>query len=426
MKMTTWNTLFNNSKKSVSPQDSASLTIKAKRPWRVTMLVLLAGAFASLSALAQEHPTAGSSDAAVTAEDSAAVLAYWTPERLSNAKPMPLVEADMSVGTGVASAPTSQEPQVFVEGQRPEINTPPSFNGPYIGAAQAENPGSIASQPLAFSYVYPFSTYYNNSYAGYPSKTIGRLFFTLEGSDYSCSASVIRAHTLVTARHCVFDYSTGKFGSNWVFYPDYNNGKADTSIGTGTWTAEFAFTWTTGAAGMNYDIGLLALHDENGKGCHGDTGTNPIEHYTGYLGYTTGGDFSQRQWAVFGYPGETNTTDGNPFNGNWEIRTDAATGNVNDSIGGIYTNTIEIGSDMTGGASGGPWIIGYNPGGSSTFTYGSNNTYKANTHNDGNFANSVNSFKFTSPSHPLAINGPEFDGYNFSNLLTAYNKHSCS
>src|ERR1039458_4818510 len=32
---------------------------------------------------------------------------------------------------------------------------------------------------------------------------------------------------------------------------------------------------------------------------------------------------------------------------------------------------------------------------------------------------------WASPNQPLAINGPEFEGYNFLNLLTAYNGLSC-
>jgi len=252
---------------------------------------------------------------------------------------------------------------------------------------------------------------------------VGRLFFSLEGGNFSCSASVIRPHTLVTARHCMFDYSTGTFGSNWAFYPDFNNGKADTAIGGGIWFAEFAFTWVSGAPGFNYDIGLLAMHDANGQGCYLINDTATTELYTGFLGYTYNGDYSQRQWAVFGYPAETNSEDGNPFNGKWQIRSDAATGHVNDDIGGNFTNTVEIGSDQTGGTSGGPWIIGYNPGTSKTFKFGANSMFGSN---NGNFVNSVNSFKFTNPDHGLAINGPEFNDYNLLNLLTAYNSVTCN
>jgi V8-like Glu-specific endopeptidase len=372
--------------------------------------------------MAQDRPTVGKSPA-LTADETANVAAYWTVDRLSHAKPMELLKADRPQGSGAATEAISHGAQGFAEGMRPEVSLPDSFTGPYMGAPETE---STEAQPQGFSYVYPYSTYYNAAFASYPSKTVGRLFFTLEGNNYSCSASVIRPHTLVTARHCTFDYNTGTFGSNWAFYPDLNNGKADTAIGGGVWFAEFAYTWVSGAAGFNYDIAFLAMHDANGTGCHGDSGTQPIEHYTGYLGYTYNGSYDQRQWTVLGYPAETNGDDGNPFNGNWEIRTEASTGNVNDNIGGNFTNTVEIGSDQTGGTSGGPWIIGYNPGGPKNFTYGSNNTFVFGTHNDGNYANSVNSFKFTSPEHGLAINGPEFNDYNFLNLLTGYNGVVCN
>jgi hypothetical protein len=77
------------------------------------------------------------------------------------------------------------------------------------------------------------------------------------------------------------------------------------------------------------------------------------------------------------------------FNGKFLIRSDAATGHVNDDIGGAYTNTVEVGSDQTGGTSGGPWLIGYNPGTVATFKFGANSLFGSN---NGNFVNSVNSF----------------------------------
>ena len=377
--------------------------------------LLLAGALVTFSALAQNHPIAGASKEA-TATDAANTMSYWTLERLANAKPMELLEADRSEAT--EAAPASKGPQVFVKGGLPEVNLAPALGGPKIAPS---TPGQPEAEDLAFSYVYPYSTYYNTDWGSYPSKTIGRLFFTLEGVDYSCSASVIRPFTLVTARHCTFDYATGKFGSNWIFYPDLNDGKADTAIGGGKWLGAIAYTFVANAPNFEYDIAFIALHDQDGRGCGGNSGTHPINYYTGYLGYTYNGSFSQRQWAVFGYPAETGS-DGNPFNGNWQIRSDAATGNINTASG--FTDTVEVGSDQTGGASGGPWIIGYNPGSGSTATFSSNNVFSG--HGDGNFVNSVNSFKFTSPSHPLAINGPEFLTANFVNLLSDYNSYAAS
>jgi hypothetical protein len=34
--------------------------------------------------------------------------------------------------------------------------------------------------------------------------------------------------------------------------------------------------------------------------------------------------------------------------------------------------------------------------------------------------NGLNSFKWTNPSHPLSINGPEFNQNNFNQLYTDY------
>jgi hypothetical protein len=327
---------------------------------------------------------------------------------------MDLLQAD-SRNMGPQQSLPKSGPQGFAEGQRPTLSLP----------ADAEQLmkalGDDTQQPDAadFTYVYPFTTYADPDFAKYPEATVGTLFFSLEGGNFRCSASVIRPHTLVTARHCVYDYGTGTWATNEVFYPGWTAGHANKKFGNG-WVWRTALTWTGGAPGFNYDIAFIQMADHSGSGCNGSSGTPPVESYTGFLGYTYNGDYSQRQWAVLGFPAATNSADGNPFDGKYLIRSDAATGHVNDDLGGDFTNTVEVGSDQTGGASGGPWLIGYNPGTSKTAKYGSNSLIGG-----GNYANSVNSFKFTSPSHPLAINGPEFDDYNFANLLTIYNGISC-
>jgi hypothetical protein len=375
----------------------------------------------TVGAIGQKHPVATTNtNKALSADETAAVAAYWTPERMASAKPMELIAADPT-NVGEAQTIAKRGPQVLAEGKRPKLNLPADTETSEQ-VVRSQESGNEAAVPAAFTYEYPFTTYADPDHAKYPEATVGTLFFTLEGADFRCSASVIRPHTIVTARHCVFDYSTSTWASNEVFYPGWTAGKLNKKFG-GAWVWRVAETWTSGAPGFNYDIAFLQLADHSGSGCNGSSGTSPVEDYTGYLGYAYNGDFSQRQWAVLGYPAAVNTTDGNPFAGKFLIRSDAATGNVNDNLGGDFTNTVEVGSDQTGGASGGPWIIGYNPATAATFKFGANSTL--GTSNDGNYANSVNSFKFTSPNHPLAINGPEFDDYNFLNLLTDYETLSC-
>ena len=374
-----------------------------------TMLLVVAMASPRLNA--QQSPRAGTSEA-MNVDDVAAVASYWTPERLAAAKPMDLINVDPSV-TSSPTHPSEQGPQGFAKGALPTTNLPADVSQPLIQALGESEAGLVVP---GFSYVYPFDTYSDPSYNIYPDQTVGRLFFVLDGVDYSCSASVIRPHTLVTARHCVYNYSDGHWATNETFYPALFNGSSNGKYG-GAWYGRRSATWVSGSATLDYDIGFIQLFDHNRTGCGGSSHTPSIEAYTGYLGYTWNGNFSQRQWAIFGYPAETNSGDGNPFNGNWMIRSDAATGQVA-SFG--YTNTTEVGSDQTGGTSGGPWIIGYN---AINSTYGANNVFI--THGDGDYVNSVNSFKFTSPNHSLAINGPQFQTYNFINLLTIYNTLSC-
>jgi hypothetical protein len=209
----------------------------------------------------------------------------------------------------------------------------------------------------------------------------------------------------------VYDYSTGVWATNEVFYPAWTAGKPSTKYGA--WVYRVLATWVSGAHGFNYDLGFIQLADKAGYGCNGSSGTPPIEAYTGFLGWAYGGSYAQRQWTIVGFPAQK-AADGAPFDGKFLIRTDAATGHINDDIGGDFTNTVEVGSNQTGGTSGGPWIIGYNPAAKAKVKYSGNNLFGSPS---GNWANGVNSFKFTSPSHPLAINGPEFFDYNFYNLL---------
>lgn len=375
--------------------------------------IVLAVVMASPQLNAQESPKVGTSPI-VKEADVADVTSYWTSERLRSAKPMDLIEVDPNVAPTVTQ-PADKGPRGFAEGRRPTANLPADASERLMQALGEQESPQVSL--AAFSYVYPFDTYADPDYNSYPDQTIGRLFFTLDGQNYSCSASVIRPHTLVTARHCVYNYSDGHWATNEVFYPALYNGSSNGKYG-GAWHGRRSATWVSGAASLDYDIGFIQLFDHNDSGCGGSSRTPPIEAYTGFLGYTWNGDFSQRQWAIFGYPAATNSVDGNPFNGNWMIRSDAATGQVA-SFG--YTNTTEVGSDQTGGTSGGPWIIGYCPGPNSTFC--ANNVFI--THGDGDYVNSVNSFKFTSPDHSLAINGPQFQTYNFLNLLSFYNTLSC-
>jgi V8-like Glu-specific endopeptidase len=350
----------------------------------VTMSVLIY--MGPVCAFAQSAAVAGGQRFDNSAMASAS--AYWTEERLQNAQPMPLLD----VSGEVPSAPTTAN-----SGGGSSPGGPPSLSltPPRVLRAAANTTVNVNPLSVTYSYPYPFTRYfvYSPLYDGinndlYPYSTIGRLFFTLGGVDHSCSASVAHPHTLITARHCIFNYvapSGGQFATNVVFYPNWQNGVNPLM---GAWPARWLYTWISNAPNYNYDIGFIQLFDDDRVGCGGSLGANPIEAYTGWLGWEWGFDYTRKHWDAIGYPADP------PFDGRWMTESESSTGDLN--VFG-FTDTIEIGSDQTGGASGGPWLLYFSPGG-------------------GAYVNGVNSFKFTSPDHSNAMNSPQFWQYNYANL----------
>jgi hypothetical protein len=109
--------------------------------------------------------------------------------------------------------------------------------------------------------------------------------------------------------------------------------------------------------------------------------------------------------------------EGSPFEGNYLYQDNGATGAVN-PLGS--TNIVEAGNPQTGGTSGGPWVIGFDPG-NATDPNPINNTNPTSK----NLANGVNSFIWTKPAEPLALNGTIFQASNFWNLYTFLRSQPC-
>jgi V8-like Glu-specific endopeptidase len=406
----------------------------SRSAWPVLGVALVLG-IAQVSVVAQQ-PTAksGASNAAPVLKFQANTAAlttgeYWTADRMAAAKPLPLprsapgsvdldpqvinrlaISKSESMKTGPGGLPTLRG----LSTQAVPTERFPLSTGDSLDNDSLDNE-SLSPESTPFSYAFPFNNFRTGINNQYPYTTVGKLFFTIPAGasepagDYVCSGSVtLNSHTVLTARHCMFDIATGKWYGNWTFYPGWNNG-SNAALGGG-WKVNFAYTWVSNAPNWYWDIGFLSMHDSTGKGCGGDSG-KVIGAYTGWLGYAYGGDYTQRQWNIFGYP------QGKPFEGNYLYQDNGATGQVN-PLG--TSGIVEIGNPQTGGTSGGPWILGFNPG-NATDPSPSNNTFPTYF----NLANGVNSFQWTSPAEPLAINGPEFNGDNFWNLYVAYSKILC-
>ncbi|MBV8553347.1 MAG: trypsin-like serine protease [Acidobacteriaceae bacterium] len=368
-------------------------------------------------AIAQNSVRPSAGKIQFTDSQIAATNSYWTPERLANAKPLPLPKVDRSLAAIMANAsPIASEPKMSGKGGLPSVKlTPENESSEPIRLNQGDEEMTELSgiQPEGFNYVMPFSNHRVPA-LNYPYSTVGKIFFFVPAGasepsgEYVCSGAVaLNNHTVLTARHCMYDVNTHVWYSNWIFYPAYNNGP-NAAYHNG-WTIRKASTWTGGS--WDYDIGFLQLNDDRGYGCNGSSGGYPIGAYTGWLGYAYGGDYSQRQWDVFGYPQAA------PFNGSYQYDDEAATGVLN-PLGAA--NIVEIGNPQTGGTSGGPWVLGLDPEAQAD-PVPTNNVWPTLT----NLANGLNSFKWTNPNQPEAINGPAFFQYNFWNLYVYYVGQSC-
>ncbi|MGZ8667418.1 MAG: hypothetical protein ACXWZM_09960 [Solirubrobacterales bacterium] len=276
----------------------------------------------SASARAPE-PAAAGSGAALEAKpvhrDPAAVREYWTARRMREARPAGLrLDPSRRTGSAATVAPTT-------------------------AAGPARIPPARAAVDASS----------NNT--GFPERVHGKVFLTINGGslpgDYVCSGTVVtsNAHTLAwTAGHCVNDPEFGGgFATNWTFVAGYRNGQRP----FGTWPATALFTtrgWREDID-IRLDLGAATLaRDDRGRG---------IEDLLGARGIAFNQPRDQR-FDIFGYPAMTNPLSTPPrfdFDGQrlWRCAS-PLTGS--DDPPGPGPETIQVGCDMTGGASGGSWV----------------------------------------------------------------------
>ena len=184
--------------------------------------------------------------------------------------------------------------------------------------------------------------------------TAGRVFFTYQGRQASCSGNAVTSgnkSTVITAGHCV--KLDGAFHTNWVFVPGYNNGNAP----FGTWTARATMATPQWVASedINYDVGAAVVNQLNGQS---------LTDVVGAQGVAFNQARGQAMYA-FGWPAAA------PYDGTKMIYCSGTTFNA------LISDGIGMTCDMTGGSSGGPWFLSFNEA-SGTGTLNSVNSYKIN------------------------------------------------
>ncbi|MEA3274605.1 MAG: hypothetical protein U9Q81_04770 [Pseudomonadota bacterium] len=238
----------------------------------------------------------------ISASRSKADSAPWTEERMDAAEPMPLPMLPADVSKGGTS------PWVYTSYDiLPDVTL-------------------LYKQPLY--------------------RTVGKLFFhnPYDGFDYVCSGAVVNAQnrdTVWTAGHCVYSPGLG-FHVDFVFVPARHNGTNP----YGSWSYRSVWTLVAWQNGLHeYDMGALVM-DLGGPG-----GTHHVQELGG-LNFIANLPRDQHFHAR-GYPAAP------PFTGE-KHHTCAASWVTNDQpdgIPGVDPETIGIGCDMTGGSSGGAWVV---------------------------------------------------------------------
>lgn len=232
---------------------------------------------------------------------------YWTPERMRAAEPL---DQEVSADAASTRSPSVGTPRTIQPSAPSDDATPQAF--PETGA--------------------PWDG------GGEVTQNVGRVFFTYQGGDSACSATVVTAEnksTIYTAGHCV--YLDGAWHENWVFVPGYDNGSAP----FGEWPAEelFAHADWVESEDMNVDLGAARV---------AEVGGDAVEDVVGGQGIAFNQDRRFDAYS-FGYPAQS------PYDGSQLIYSSGPT--QDDTFGG--TTAIGIGSDQTGGTSGGPWFTDF-------------------------------------------------------------------
>lgn len=276
----------------------------------------------------------------------------WTQARMLAAQPYPLPRNKVIL-IALSEPPVPSADPVLIPSIPPDISSP---------AFQAENGFDILAADSLPSYDYPapFTRYENfDDYTVFPYSTVGVLFFSQNGTDYRCSAASIGSNALWTAGHCVHDGNgtAGGWSDNVVFAPAYKNGNAP----FGTWTYYDLATrlaWFSGGD-LRLDIGKVILKP--------NTAGKTVNEIVGSLGFAYNLNPNQH-WFNIGYPVNT------PFDGK-TMQICAASFARNAPS---YTTPIPMamGCDMTGGSSGGPWIINFSGSPGNTNYINGNNSYR--------------------------------------------------
>jgi len=297
--------------------------------------------------------------------DPAAVAQYWRANNSQNMNAakemtMPVLEAAArrSVLAAAAPSPSPAGPMFVMTG---------SAGGRAAPTRRVVLQSAVVGdqiEPTAGVFPFSFTRYrlFPNTdaeYRTYPYRTVGKLFFNIGTEPFVCSASVVTSFNFSvvwTAGHCVYTPGTG-FHNNFLFAPAFRRVGVTPVSPFGDWTTRNVLVLGAWASGLlEYDHGVLVMNRSPTTGL-------TIGETVGMLGFMANAPREQH-WHLHGYPqGPHSPPSVDPQFTGFHHEICAAQYAANDQptgMAGIDPPTMGVGCDLTGGASGGPWVVNLN------------------------------------------------------------------
>ncbi|MEU6999053.1 hypothetical protein [Nonomuraea sp. NPDC046570] len=270
------------------------------------------------------------------------VLDYWTPRRMAAALPISLLDT-----LAKKSGPPGKRGKGGVLGGltgkggkggvlsgltgKAGLATAPDLSG---AQGKVVTPRRQSARPSAMTGGSRWGT------GGLVSRATGRIFLTMDGVDFVCSASTVKSANkdlVVTAGHCVKD-GAGAWADNWTFVPGYRTGGERPY---GSYTARRMFVagpWSR-SGDDSFDVGMVALNRSGGR------------HATDVVGYQNIAFNRSRGGQIygFGFPADA------PYDGEHLVY---CAGRLREDPYG-QTRDQGVSCDMTAGSSGGPWLTDF-------------------------------------------------------------------
>ncbi|MGN9839173.1 trypsin-like serine peptidase [Nonomuraea sp. H19] len=299
--------------------------------------LLLVPAFTGIASAAPDSKVSAV-QLATTAADVKKVADYWKPDRLKEAD-------DYSPATPGAAQPTATaNPATAPSGQA--ASAVPSVVKRST-AARSTAPALPRKGPKV-------------------ARTMGKVFFRFGDKEYWCSASSVAARNrsvVATAGHCVYDPRQAKAAEYWIFVPNPGpNGETPNGIYVGS-SVSMHEDWA-GKGDYDYDYVFVTVHrgftwaSKNGQYVMEDVG--PLQDNVGGLGLELNKRLTTYSVVPFGYPAGTQPDGTRPYNGKSLQRCVNGTTRWTDAPSLDLQKGVQLQPcDFSPGASGGPWVIGY-------------------------------------------------------------------